>query len=49
MEPVYSKEEGDDDYEDESSHSSSSETLTCSSLEVHKTLLITLALVSLPH
>ncbi|KAK3542505.1 hypothetical protein QTP86_027710 [Hemibagrus guttatus] len=35
METAYSKEEDDDDYEDKGSHSSSSETLTCSSPEDH--------------
>ncbi|KAF4070784.1 hypothetical protein AMELA_G00277550 [Ameiurus melas] len=33
MDTTYSKEEDDDDYEDEGSHSSSSETLTCSGPE----------------
>lgn len=37
METAFSKEEVDDDYEDEGSHSSSSETLTCSASEVQET------------
>lgn len=54
METTYSKEEDgdDDDYEDEGSHSSSSETLTCSAPEVQETSLFMLrsvTLVSPPH
>lgn len=52
MDTTYSKEEDDDDYEDEGSHSSSSETLTCSGPEVQETSLFMLcrvALVSPPH
>lgn len=37
METTYPKEEDDDDFEDEGSHSSSSETLTCSAPEVQET------------
>lgn len=37
VETAFSKEEVDDDYEDEGSHSSSSETLTCSASEVQET------------